>query len=234
MSRQRKTMILENGRELEYILDRGKRKNIYIAVKDGEVLLRIPYYADAAAGERFLREKSGWVLQSLQKREKASAPEEYHEGLMFSMGGESFTVTAVEVGRHFPPRFVEGRLEIAVNSRAGAEKDRAAYIDAQARKAVAARTKELVAEAFERLSPLLGLWPKKVTIKKMTASWGRCSSTGNISINSAIVFFDRECIDYVVAHELCHLRHMDHSPAFWALVSTVCPEWKRIRAKLRL
>ena len=112
-------------------------------------------------------------------------------------------------------------------------REAAAYIDAQARKAVAARTRELVADSFARLSPLLGLYPKKVTVKKMTASWGRCSSSGNISINSAIVFYDRECIDYVVAHELCHLRHMDHSPDFWALVSTVCPEWKRIRARLR-
>ena len=233
MSRERRTLILDNGERLDYILDRGKRRNIYIAVKDSEVVLRIPLYGDAAAGERFLKEKSSWVLQSLQKRKKASAPERYTEGLSFALGGERFTVTAVEAPRYFPPAFVGGRLEIAVCKTFADSHEAAAYIDAQARKAVAARTRELVADSFARLSPLLGLYPKKVTVKKMTASWGRCSSTGNISINSAIVFYDRECIDYVVAHELCHLRHMDHSPDFWALVSTVCPEWKRIRARLR-
>lgn len=223
--------MLENGALLEYILDRGDRRNIYIAVKDDEVVLRMPRYAPLETGERFLKEKSSWVMKSMIKRQRAAAPEVYREGMSFSLGGEEFTVAAVEAERYFAPRFSDGRLELAVSGRALA--DREGYIDAQAKKAVAARTRELISGSFSSLAPQLGLYPNKVTIKKMTASWGRCSSTGNISINSAIVFFDRECIDYVVAHELCHLRYMDHSPDFWALVSTVCPEWKRIRAKLR-
>ena len=228
MSRERRRMLLENGFVLEYILDRGRRQNIYIAVKNGEVILRMPYRVPLELGEDFIAKKLGWVLDSLEKSRERMKEQRFTAGMKLSIAGEEYTIVPVASEKYFQPRFEKGRLEISVKEDSDEE-----YIHKQAQKAVIKITKELVKESFDRLSPQLGLYPKKITVKKMKASWGRCSSTGNISINSSIVFYDRECIDYVVAHELCHLKYMDHSTAFWGLVSTVCPEWKRIRAKLR-
>ncbi len=227
-----RTLTLADGRVLEYTVDRGKRKNIYITVKNGRVVLKLPLYADEATGESFLREKADWVLKSLRPRPSAAViPDSFREGAEFTLAGERFTVCCELAERYFFPRFEDGRLVIAWFGRYD-DIDKDSFADAQARLALRRRTEEIIRERFEKLTALTGLYPKKVTIKKLTASWGRCSSTGNISINSKIVYYPTECIDYVIIHELCHLRHMDHSAEFWALVSRYCPEWKRIRAML--
>ena len=107
------------------------------------------------------------------------------------------------------------------------------YVKAQMEKALIVKSAEIIGERMKILTEKTGLVPKKVTLKKLSGSWGRCSSEGNISININIVFYDKECIDYVIIHELCHLKHMDHSKAFWSTVEKYCPDWKRIRNSLR-
>ena len=228
-------MMLPDGRSLEYTVDRGQRKNIYITIKNGRVILKLPLRADEAQGERFLREKADWVLKNIKPRiSEAVIADCFSEGTRFTMHGEEYTVCCEPADRYFPPRFEEGRLVVSRPEGSGiSEKDKDSYTDAQARKAIGQRTAELVNEAFQRLTKLTGLYPNKVTVKKMTASWGRCSSTGNISINSNIVYYPPECLDYVVIHELCHLRYMDHSTAFWELVGRYCPDWKRIRHRMK-
>lgn len=227
--------MLDNGQLLEYTLDRGKRQNIYITVKNGRVILKLPLYADEAQGERFLREKSDWILKSLRPRQsEAVIPEEFTEGTRFTLAGREYTVATEYSDRYFYPYFEDGRLVIAwFHSYDEIDIDKDSFTDAQARRAIKQRTEEIVKEAFERLTALTGLVPKKVTIKQMTASWGRCSSEGNISINQRLVFFPQDCIDYVIIHELCHLRYMDHSPAFRALVGRYCPGWQSIRARMK-
>jgi hypothetical protein len=67
----------------------------------------------------------------------------------------------------------------------------------------------------------------------MTASWGRCSSEGNISMNYKVIAYPKKNIDYVCIHELAHLRHMNHSRDFWALVEKYCPDYRQIRDSMR-
>ena len=92
---------------------------------------------------------------------------------------------------------------------------------------------ERVRLSFDKYTAKLGLYPKRVTFKKMVSRWGSCSVSGNISINVDVICFEQECIDYVVIHELCHLKHMDHGADFWALVSTCCPDYKRLRERMK-
>ena len=198
-------------------------------------MLKLPLIGGEERGETFLRDKSDWIFKTLKPRPSiAKIPAYFSEGEVFTLAGEEFTVCCEFAPKYFYPRFEDGRLVIAVFrsfEENGIDKD--SYTDAQTRRAIEKRTLELVNEAFERLTKLTGLAPKRVTLRKMTASWGRCSSNGNISINSNIGFYPQECIDYVIIHELCHLRYMDHSPEFWELVSRFCPEWKRIRKSMR-
>ena len=232
METERRTLQLPDGRIIEYTVDRGMRNNIYIHIKNGKVVLKLPLWAEEDQGERFLREKADWVLKNIGKRSPEEViPESFTEGTVFPFYGETLTVCCEYPEKYFPPFFAEGRIVAACPP--GGYTDKDAYVDAQVRRAIRKRTLELVNDGFARLTALTGLYPKKVTVKKMSASWGRCSSTGNISINSKAVFFPPECLDYVIIHELCHLRYMDHSPEFWALVSRFCPDWKRIRASMR-
>lgn len=74
---------------------------------------------------------------------------------------------------------------------------------------------------------------QKVTIRNQSSRWGSCSRAGNLSFNYKIVFLTPEQQCYIVAHELCHLREMNHSASFWALVARSVPEYRIIRRELR-
>jgi predicted metal-dependent hydrolase len=230
-----KKLILSDGREIEYFIDRSRRRNIYISVKDGKVVLKLPLIGGEERGEAFVRDKADWIFKNLRSKPSAAKiPAYFCEGEKFTLAGEEYTICCEEAPKYFYPQFEDGKLTVAVFrdfAVNGIDKD--SYTDAQTRKAIEKRTVEIVNEAFDRLTKLTGLSPRKVTIRKMTASWGRCSSNGSISINSNVVFYPKEFIDYVIIHELCHLVHMDHSADFWELVSHYCPDWKRIRKNMR-
>lgn len=74
---------------------------------------------------------------------------------------------------------------------------------------------------------------KRVFIKNSKSRWGSCSSRGNLNFNYKLLFLPPQVADYIIVHELCHLRHFNHGPQFWALVAQVCPNYKELRAALR-
>ena len=74
---------------------------------------------------------------------------------------------------------------------------------------------------------------RKVFIKNSRSRWGSCSTLGNLNFNYRIVFLPPHLQAYIVVHELCHLRHFNHSPAFWALVGQTVPEYKKHRREIR-
>ncbi|WP_035293056.1 SprT family zinc-dependent metalloprotease [Clostridium sp. KNHs214] len=88
-------------------------------------------------------------------------------------------------------------------------------------------------ERVEVFSKNMGIYPKKVTVKEVKTLWGSCSSKGNITLNWKLIMAPPYVIDYVVVHELCHLRHMDHSKDFWMEVEKVIPDYKYRRKWLK-
>lgn len=73
----------------------------------------------------------------------------------------------------------------------------------------------------------------KITIKNQKTRWGSCSRRSNLNFNFRLLFLPPELADYIIVHELCHLREMNHSPRFWALVSKTLPHHKAMRRELR-
>lgn len=79
----------------------------------------------------------------------------------------------------------------------------------------------------------IGVTYNRIAIKSQKTRWGSCSAKGNLNYNWHIIAADETLIDYIVIHELCHLRHLNHSPAFWKLVASHCPTYLDCRARLR-
>ena len=94
-----------------------------------------------------------------------------------------------------------------------------------------------IAEKFllkraEKISADTALQPKKWRISRTGRRWGSCSSSGTIALSWKLIQCPLETIDYVIIHELAHLQEMNHSPAFWRVVESYCPEFRRIRKQL--
>lgn len=89
-----------------------------------------------------------------------------------------------------------------------------------------ARAGEIIPERVRHYAERLGLAPRRITLKTLKSKWGSCSSLGNLNFNWKLIRAPLPVIDYLAVHELCHLRHHNHSPAFWAAVAREYPQYK--------
>lgn len=106
-------------------------------------------------------------------------------------------------------------------------------LPAEARAALLTKARRELPERLKALAAPLGLTVTRVSIRSQRHRWGSCSPSGHISLNWRLVTMPPWVCDYVLYHELMHLKQMDHSPLFWRLVEEVCPRYREARAWLR-
>ena len=95
------------------------------------------------------------------------------------------------------------------------------------------RAREVISERVAFFAPLVGVSYSKITIRKQRSRWGSCSGIGNLNFNCLLMLTPPEVVDYVVVHELCHRKEMNHSAAFWTEVERVLPDYRERKAWLR-
>ena len=100
-------------------------------------------------------------------------------------------------------------------------------------KELAEKALRIIPEKVKYYAPIVGVNYGRITIRNQRTRWGSCSSKGNLNFNCLLVLFPDEVIDYVVVHELCHRKHMNHSAAFYAEVERVFPEYKKCQKWLK-
>lgn len=93
--------------------------------------------------------------------------------------------------------------------------------------------KEIVEKHANELVKQTGLVPNKITIKKIKYAWGSCSSKKNITINLELIKYSEQAIRYVILHELCHIKYMNHSKDFWNLVEKYMPDYKQVKKEFK-
>lgn len=89
--------------------------------------------------------------------------------------------------------------------------------------------KRIIEKKLNELVQLTGLKPNKITIKQMKYAWGSCSSKKNITLNLELIKYSQEAIRYVILHELCHIKYMNHSKDFWNLVEKYMSNYKQVK-----
>ena len=97
---------------------------------------------------------------------------------------------------------------------------------------VMARARPLLLPMLERLAARTGLVPAGVRIGRQRSRWGSCSSAGRINLNCGLLFVRSSLVEYLIVHELCHLRHLNHSSRFWRLVGTHLPGYEALEREL--
>ena len=91
----------------------------------------------------------------------------------------------------------------------------------------------IIKDTVSKYSKQMNLYPNKTRIKQLKYAWGSCTSNKNISFNSELIYYDKEVIEYVVVHELVHLKYMNHQKKFWDEVAKYIPNYKILRKCLK-
>jgi len=225
MSRQKYTIRLSDGTVQPFLLDVGRRRTASLAFVEGELRVRVPYgYTNKEINDLIIA-NSDWIIrQSIKNSSRIGLPKTYAQGEQFRLLGRIYAVSYAVSDKYFKPYLTDSELVIAVR-----EDSTQDYKKSQVDDFLAELALKTVTDCMNTMSRRIGLYPQKLTVKSMTSRWGSCSSKRNIAINYKTVQFPIECIEYVCVHELCHIKHMDHSKAFWDMVSLYCPDWKRLR-----
>lgn len=177
--------------------------------------------------QRFVQEKARWILTHLNRKknylDKIDKVKSLPEGKVWLLG-KVYSYEFVKSKKNFF-RFEEQLLRVFTNEENPSLKTVYRVLRAFAQKFLVQRT--------ELLSKETGLTPASIRIKVQRSKWGSCSSQKNINLNWRLIFLEPASIDYVIIHELCHLKHLNHSNKFWELVETYCPHYKSCEKYLK-
>ncbi|WHZ13151.1 MAG: Zinc metalloprotease [Burkholderiaceae bacterium] len=238
------------GTQVAYELRRSARRTIGFSIGQDGLLVSAPRWVPLAEIDAALQEKSRWIVRKLEQAEERLQRLEqsrivWRDGVTLPYLGQPMTVVlsanqgagrgagrgaaAMLQGDAGVPQ-VSGdalRLRVALAPGAGAQQLRdtvLAWLMRQARR--------LFQERLDWFAPRLGVQWRRLVLSNAGTRWGSANANGGIRLNWRLIHFDLAVIDYVVVHELSHLRVMDHSPRFWALVESVLPDYAARKALL--
>jgi predicted metal-dependent hydrolase len=222
-----------------YALRRSRRRTIGFVVGAEGLAVSAPRWVGVGEIESALREKSAWILRKLhEQRERGrrvdSARVDWRQGARIPFLGQS--VQLVLDGRTTGAVLdsADGSDALALTLRLGLPPTAA---PAQIRDAVQSWLQRQARRIFEErcalVAPRLGVQMKRLALSSAATRWGSASADGSIRLNWRLVHFALPVIDYVVTHELAHLREMNHSTAFWDVVRQAMPDYETARGALR-
>ncbi len=203
----------------------ARRMTLRVATATGEVVLSLPERADLVAAERFAHAHGGWIAARLARR-PGRVP--FAAGALLPLRGEPHRVVHWSAVRGLTraTRDAHGQPIIAVSGEAAHVARRILdFLKAEARRDLEA--------AVARHAAALGLVARKVTIRDTTSRWGSCSARGDLSFSWRLILAPSFVLDYLAAHEVAHLKEMNHSHRFWALVHRLCPRTEEAEAWLK-
>ena len=210
--------------KINYTLKRSRkrRKTISLQISNSsEVTICAPYFTPAGEINRFVREKQNWIYRTIRKQTSLRPKEkEYITGELFYYLGESFPLEVFfEESARKGLVFWSNRFYL--NSPDAAVDGISFFVSWYKKKAG-----EYLSKRVEFFSRKLSLQPRQVKITSAGKRWGSCSEDNNISFSFRLIMMPPAVIDYVIVHELMHIREKSHSSRFWKLIEAVMPEYK--------
>jgi predicted metal-dependent hydrolase len=216
---------------LNYKLIRSRRRKKTLSIqveRDGTVLVRVPLRAVQTDIDRFLKEKNQWLLKTIgrQQQNHDRQPRAFIPGERFDYLGASYPL---EIGERDDPgdalTFTGSEFLLRRDALGGVRVLFHLWYQKQAR--------VHLEERVRRFSGLLGLSPAGVAVHNARSRWGSCSPENRMRFTWRLILAPTEVIDYVVVHELCHMKIRNHSRDYWRLVQSVLPDHKKRRAWLK-
>ncbi|MGI2230281.1 M48 family metallopeptidase, partial [Burkholderia vietnamiensis] len=220
-----------DSRVLEYRLKRSARRTIGFTIDGSGLSITAPRWVTLTDIEAAIAEKQRWIFAKLAewktRTEQRALPQiDWRDGAQLPYLGKTVTIALGASAVAFDTDTLRLSLPLPAQADMQQIKDRVqGWLQGEA--------KRIFGERLAVYAQRLGVTYSTYALSSAATRWGSCSSDGRIRLNWRLIHFPMSIIDYVVAHELSHLREMNHSPAFWQTVESIFPEFREARHTLK-
>jgi predicted metal-dependent hydrolase len=208
----------------------ARRKTIAIKIQDGNVTVHLPKLMPLWLAKQFVMRKQQWIEDKLKNFQQRPPKRQFIEGELQPFMGEQYPLHIIQE----PQR---QRLHVLLDQQKMVIMAPPNVTALQIRQALTRwyrrQAESLLPERVKQLAEQTSLRPNQVQIKSYKARWGSCTMRGDIQLNWQLVQATQSINDYVIIHELCHLRQHNHSKAFWDLVEQFDPNFREHRRWLK-
>jgi len=217
---------------IDYTIVYRDRKTMAIEVNpNGEVFVIAPKDTTLDKIEEKIQKRASWISKQLRFYSGATTNIYQNEWV----SGESIHY----LGRQYRLKVSQGKPQIKLQGKylfvQVADVQNKSKIEILIKKWYLKHAIEKFSERLHLLKSILErekLEIKELKIRRINKRWGSCTKEGNIILNENLIKVPVHCIDYVLIHEICHLKHHNHSPAFWSMLTKYCPDWVKLKEKL--
>jgi predicted metal-dependent hydrolase len=208
---------------IEFVRVRRARRYILRVRPDGTLRVTVPRGGSQREAEHFVRQHEKWIARERSRVRVEFSPPDWHDGSTILLGGETVRISVEARGTTWRAAYGERSVVVGHTGdiRRAIERD----LRQLARSVLLPRLTELAAHH--------GLRVGAVSIRNQRSRWGSCARNGNIALNFRLVQMPAHVCDYVLLHELMHIRQQNHSRRFWRLVEAVCPGFRDAERWLR-
>ncbi len=211
------------GRLLEIAVRKSRRAKSFrlqVSIEKG-IELVIPNFVSFKEGERFIYSKKDWILQKVNEIE-------LRKNKFYFFGREISVFQQFDMFRKTASMSYQ-KDQLIISTPVGMEID----VRSEYEKWLKQKAKVYIPKRTEKLAKQYDFAFNRISIRTQKTRWGSCSVKKTLSFNSRLMMLNKKLIDYVIIHELCHTKEMNHSPRFWCLVESILPDYYRYRAQLK-
>ena len=215
---------------IEVKITRKNIKNMYIRIlpPKGEVKISAPSSMPEESVIEYIKSKREWILKKQQyilENNILPSPK-YVNGEKHTLWGKEYELQLVSNANIKHAFSDENKIYLPVLKRSTIAK-RKNVLDEFYRQEL----KMAIPQTLDKCTKIVGKKPSEITVRKMK-NWGNCKKDGRITLNLNLAKKDKECLEYVMIHELCHLIEFNHGKNFKKLMDEFCPDWKKIKKRL--
>lgn len=211
----------------------SRRKTVQCSISaDRTVIVRAPYYISARELNRILEQRRSWIRDKLQQQASVvylAHGKSYHAGEQHFFLGEAYPLHMCQ-GALQTVHLTADTFKITVRDSQDQEKVKSllyTWYREQAEQNIRPRAEEILRSLSYYQLPQV-----KIVFRKMSRRWGSCSVKNIITLNIELMKVPKNCIDYVIYHEIAHLKHMDHGKGFYQFLDQICPQAQKAKAQL--
>lgn len=232
---RRQTLV--RGEPIHYLFRRRPRKSIGFTIDQRGLIITAPRWVTMAEVDEAVAEKSGWISRKLLEWEafetrRAELDTSWEHGGCIRYLGNSATLCINQSGETEPVLAENNNgqllLHVGLNPDASEPENIRIVVESWCQ----SRARDILGQRLEHFGALLGQGPRRWHLSSARTQWGSCNANGVIRLNWRLIHLPMDLLDYVVAHEVAHLRELNHSAAFWQVVGELIPDYEQAREAL--